>query len=125
MEKKTIMVIDDQEVVLQVMVSMLIRGGFEAVEFSGARKALEVLQAGVQVDAVIIDLLMPKLDGASAFLKIKELHPGLPVILSSGLPFVIIESRVSEENRPKWFLQKPFGMHDLLDVLGKALNTEA
>lgn len=122
MNKKTVMVIDDEELVLQVAVALLVRGGYEAMEFSSARKALEVLRAGVQVDAVILDVLMPKLDGATTFQEIKKIAPGLPVILTSGLPAIDVGNRFPPNGRPKWFLHKPYGVSELLDVVGKALG---
>lgn len=122
MNKKTVMAIDDQEMVLQVVASMLARSGYNVMEFSDAEKALEVLRAGVRVDVVILDVLMPKLDGVTTFQKIKEIVPGLPVILSSGMPAVEVGKQFPVSGQPKWFLQKPYGMLDLLAVVQKVFG---
>lgn len=122
MSRKTVMVIDDQEMVLQVAVLLLVRSGYDAIEFSSAEKALEVLRAGVQVDAVLLDVMMPGLDGPAAFQEIKEIVPGLPIIFTSGLPDVEVKLRFPPEHQPKWFLQKPYGISELLDIMEKVLG---
>jgi CheY-like chemotaxis protein len=82
----TILVIDDEEWVLELARVFLERGHFDVVTADSGREALEILrgEVGKTIDAVVLDLTMPDLDGQETFLEIRALRPRLPVIVASG-----------------------------------------
>jgi CheY-like chemotaxis protein len=82
----TILVVDDEEWVLELAREFLERNGFTVLTAGGGRVALEIIREdeAEAIDAVVLDLTMPDLDGKETFLEIRELRPHLPVIVSSG-----------------------------------------
>jgi DNA-binding NtrC family response regulator len=69
-------------------------------------------------------MIMPKMDGGITFDKIRELHPSVPVILSSG--YSINEQATQIMRRGcNGFLQKPFGLSELSKKIRSILDGEA
>lgn len=80
-----ILLVDDEVGLAQVGKQMLERLGYEVVGLSDPIEALHVFQKKPQAfDLVISDLTMPRMTGIQLAKKIKEIRPGIPVILSSG-----------------------------------------
>ncbi len=78
-----VLVVDDEEQVAELL-AIVIRGeGNEAhVALSGA-EALRVLES-TAFDGVFLDLKMPDMDGLEVLSRLRELHPGVPVVVLSG-----------------------------------------
>jgi CheY-like chemotaxis protein len=58
--------------------------GHEVVEASGGAQALGKLGARLQVDLVVTDYRMPRMDGAELAARIREIHPAMPILLVTG-----------------------------------------
>jgi len=104
----TILVVDDEELVLNMSRTILSSFGYTVLTASSGAKALEVFSAGnSSIDLLITDLVMPQMSGRELIEKVHSLSPGLPVISTSG--FV----RAGKDHSTA-FLQKPFTSQDLL-----------
>ncbi len=91
---------------------LLAKDGVEAVEvFSQHRD---------QVRCVLCDLVMPRMNGWDTLAALRELAPGLPVILSSGYDEAYVMAGDHPE-LPQAFLGKPYQIQDLREALGRAL----
>jgi CheY-like chemotaxis protein len=79
------------------------------------------VEEGLPVDAVILDLLMPEVSGFEVLEAVRQRHPDLPVILSSGFA---PDERVSKalEQPHTFYLQKPYTLAQLQETLAKALS---
>jgi len=75
-----ILVTEDDRNLRRVLKAMLDREGYEVAEAPNGVAALEWLAAH-RADVVISDIRMPKMDGLALFRKLRDLRPGLPVIL--------------------------------------------
>ena len=82
--KKVILCVDDNEQSLSIRKFMLETRGYRVLAAASGREAIEMFQEAGTVDLVITDLLMPEMDGAEVIRVLKELAPGLPMILISG-----------------------------------------
>jgi two-component system cell cycle sensor histidine kinase/response regulator CckA len=80
-----ILVVDDEEPVLRLARMTLERAGFSVVTATDGIDALEVFNrhAG-EIRAVVLDLMMPRMDGAATLRELHRLRGDLPIILSSG-----------------------------------------
>ena len=65
---------------------------------------------------VLMDLTMPRMDGATAFARMRALRPGIPVILSSGY-----DRQALEGARPAAFVQKPYRFKELRKLMQEVL----
>lgn len=109
-----ILVVDDEEMVRTAASRLLERAGYQVVTAEDGPYALDMLKRwDPPVRCVILDLTMPQMDGVEAFQRIQELHPDLPVILSSGYSREEVAHRFSQ-TPPAAFLHKPYRIEELL-----------
>ena len=80
----TILLVDDEELVRTGTAEMLRDLGHEVIEASGGAEALGKLRARLQVDVVVTDYMMPRMDGAELARRIGKLRPNLPILLITG-----------------------------------------
>jgi CheY-like chemotaxis protein len=118
----TILVVDDEEAVLELARELLLRGGFEVVTASGGREALETLRVDAErrIDAAVLDLAMPDLDGRETLLEMRSLRPGLPVVLVSGFREDASTGRLASEDVAA-FVRKPYEPEKLIEAVRTAL----
>lgn len=112
-EKKRILLVDDEEIVREVTAEMLRAIGYEIIPAAGGREALDIFaQHQARIDAVILDMIMPDMNGDEVFYRLKAKDENVKVILSSGYS---IDSKTSElmEKGCKGFMQKPFNLKTL------------
>ncbi len=82
-EPKNVLVVDDDESVCHLFSAMLSSHGFEVVAEQDGRKALSLLRDG-DFDVVVLDLVMPQLDGLSMIEEIREYDSALPILVVTG-----------------------------------------
>jgi two-component system, cell cycle sensor histidine kinase and response regulator CckA len=117
-----ILLVDDEEIILEVGQAMLKTLGYRAFVAKGGRQAIEAMERLENpVDLVVLDLIMPEMDGGKTFDRIHEIHPRIPVILSSG--YSINEQANAILRRGcKGFIQKPFNISDFSKIIRKVLD---
>ena len=84
LHRRTVLVVDDDPLVLASMASMLEDLGHAAVEASSGRQALEILRAAAKVDLVLADYAMPEMTGLQLAVEVRQLRPSLPMLIASG-----------------------------------------
>ena len=110
---ETILLIDDEAMILDVGQAMLKKLGYQVISADNGEKALEVVrQEGRRIDLVILDLIMPGMDGGATFDRIRELVPELPVIIASGYA---MDGKAADilARGGNGFMQKPFTIREL------------
>ncbi|HVP31417.1 MAG TPA: response regulator [Myxococcota bacterium] len=121
--KATILVADDEPMLLRLVERILTVNGFRVFTASDGEKAVAQLQAAedtAPVQAVVLDLAMPPEGGAKALDRLLALRPQLGVVVTSGVqpePGL----RALLEARGGVFLQKPFAPDALLHAVENAL----
>jgi CheY-like chemotaxis protein len=91
---ETILLVDDEEDVLEMMHLLLERLGYQVISMMDSAKALEVFQKTSQTfDLVITDQTMPKMTGMELIKKIRLIRSDIPVILCTGF-----DEKITEEN---------------------------
>jgi len=113
----TILCVDDNEMVLGMVRSMLIKVEDEFVETTARpEQVVEFLESHPEVDIVLSDVSMPGLNGWDLLEKIKQRFPLIAVILYSGLPDAL-ESPDNCYFQPDAVLHKPFEKFELVQIL--------
>ncbi len=119
--KGTILIVDDEHIIRSFGKSALLSLGYKVFEASDGLEAVEIYkQKKNEIDAVILDLIMPKMGGGQAFKKMKEINPDIKVLLSSGYSINDTTQELLDAGA-KGFLQKPFDMKKLSRELRKIL----
>ncbi len=82
---ETILIAEDEDLVRNVVIQILERGGYRVLSARNGREAVELLRQNLKgVALALLDVVMPELSGPEAFVFLRELRPDLPVIFSSG-----------------------------------------
>jgi PAS domain S-box-containing protein len=117
----TILVIDDEPTVREVARLSLEANGFKVLTASDGRSGIELFEKHHQeVDAVLLDLTMPRLSGDETLEALFKLKPDLRVVLTSGHGEQDVRRRF-EGLRLAGFVQKPFRPRDLVTRIEQAL----
>jgi two-component system cell cycle sensor histidine kinase/response regulator CckA len=123
---ETILLVDDEAMIVEVGKSMLERLGYRVFTADSGKSAIaSVSEMGHDLHLVILDLIMPEVDGGSTFDRIREINPTVPVILSSGYS---VNGQATEimKRGCNGFLQKPFSILELdkkiREILGAGGN---
>jgi PAS domain S-box-containing protein len=82
---QTILVVEDDDAVRGVVERVLTRGGYTMIATNSAYEALNACHnAGVHIDALLSDVVMPEMSGLQLAERVREIRPDLPVLLMSG-----------------------------------------
>src|SRR5262245_4570232 len=120
---ETILVVDDEENIRHTLRGVLADEGFEVLEAPDGRRALELL-ARVAPRLAIVDVWMPEVDGIELVERMRAQAPGVPIIVISGHGTIETAVRVIRLGAFD-FLEKPFPLEALLNVVGRALGHAA
>ena len=119
------MLADDEEVVRIVAAEALTSVGYEVEVAEDGRRAVELFDRfEAQWGVVILDLIMPHLNGNRVFEHIHARRPDLPVVLASGFSAEEITERF--EGRPvAAFLHKPYTCETLVELVSGVLGSQS
>jgi DNA-binding NtrC family response regulator len=122
----TILIADDDAVQRRLVENMVQRSGYETLVADSGDAAIALLTApdAKAVDAVVLDLVMPGLDGMGVLAKIREAGLNIPVIVQTahgGIDNVVSAMRAGAHD----FVVKPVGIERLQVSLRNALNASA
>lgn len=106
-KKHTVLLVDDEPVIRQVVQRMLARGGFEVMVAENGKKALNIYKQNMEmIDLVLLDLIMPVMGGRETFRRLREIDPKIRILFTSGYG-----PQDGFELAPlgrEYFIQKPF-----------------
>jgi len=115
-----ILVIDDDKAMRDACFQILSRQGYRVELAASAKQGLSLLER-LSFDAILLDLVMPDLDGLEALKKIRALDPDVEVIIITG--YGTIQSAVESIKAGAFhFLSKPFVPDDLRNLVSRALG---
>jgi PAS domain S-box-containing protein len=120
--KGTILLVDDEQMILDVGQAMLNRLGYQVITAKGGEEAVARVQSSAELfDLVILDMIMPSIDGGKVFDHIQKVRPELVVLLSSGYT-IDGQAAALMERGCKGFIQKPFTINELSRQIEKVLT---
>lgn len=117
-----LMVVDDEPVIRDATSEILRKSGFTVFAFEDPLEAIEFFKRNHKtVDAIILDMVMPKMNGREVYYSMKKISPDLHVIISSGFSNEgDARDLVKYENVV--FLQKPYRINTLIEKIDELLN---
>ena len=116
-----ILVIDDDDMVRETVVLMLGERGHEVTEASGGAEGVEYYRTHrADIDLVVLDVLMPEMDGQTTFRQLRQINPEVKVLLATGYDD---EGPVQEmlDAGAAGLLRKPYLLSGLVEAVSKAL----
>src|SRR4029453_6728301 len=116
----TILVIDDEEIMREILDTLLSREGYDVRVASSGAEGLDLARA-TPFDAAIVDIMMPGLDGIATLDELKRVDEDLAVIIITA--YASVESAISAmKNGAFDYITKPFKNDEVLVVIRNALE---
>jgi PAS domain S-box-containing protein len=120
---ETILVVEDDVAIMKLLNEILCRFGYKIFQAADGIEALELFSAHRdEIQLIIIDVIMPRMNGRDTVEEIRKLSPSLPVIMTSGYTDDIVD-RQAIEKLSVTFLQKPLKPLELLAAVGHCMKT--
>ncbi|MGD9201658.1 MAG: response regulator, partial [Chitinispirillia bacterium] len=118
-----ILLIDDEEFVLKVASVILEKSGYKVSKALNGKEALEFYgKSWKDIDLVILDMIMPELNGKDTYVEMKKINPQILALLSSGYS---INDQAQEilDKGVQGFIKKPYRKTELLHKISDILET--
>ncbi|MBN1635768.1 MAG: sigma-54-dependent Fis family transcriptional regulator, partial [Deltaproteobacteria bacterium] len=120
-EKLRILVVDDDDSIRGYIVKLLSQSGYEVIPTPGGKDALKELRLNADISLVILDILMPEMDGLETLNEIRKLSPDTPVLMLSALGQTNIIVKAMKAGATD-YLVKPFEEEELDLAISKSIE---
>src|ERR1035441_6751357 len=119
--KPTVLVVDDEPMVAAILSAMLRKAGYPVVSAGGPSEALAICGNEPQIALAIVDYLMPEQNGGDLACTLKELCPGMRIVIMSG--YFRSQHMLSDVRcEVNGYLPKPFKMEAAIAAVQDALG---
>jgi CheY-like chemotaxis protein len=118
---RTLLVVEDNDVAREGLATVLRREGYEVLLAANGREAIERLREGPRPDLILLDMLMPVLDGWHFLGSLRQAgpQPPIPVIVTTG---TILTREWAQDNGCQGFVRKPIDTQELFDEIRRCLG---
>ncbi len=117
-----ILIVDDETAIISMLEQILVRLGYQVTAYTSSIEALGAFRKDTdRFDLVITDLTMPDMTGDRLSREMKQLRPGIPIILCTGFSDQIDDEKASSTNVDAYIL-KPLIRKEIDDAIRKALK---
>jgi two-component system cell cycle sensor histidine kinase/response regulator CckA len=121
-QAKTILLIDDEEIVINTSEMMLKSLGYKVIKAHSGYEGLQLFEENKsKIDLIISDFEMPEMNGKEVMNKLRKIDPQIKVMLSSGALTDEDEKEVMNEGF-NGFLKKPYNMNTLCMKMTEIIN---
>jgi two-component system response regulator AtoC len=121
--KPSILIVDDDEVMLETLSEVLKKRGYEIFLASSGNVALSVIKKNI-IDLILLDMRLPDVDGLEVLKKIKELDTEILVIMMTA--YSDVQTAVSAMKSGAYhYINKPFELDELKLLIEKGLETKS
>lgn len=118
----TVLLVDDEEALRTIGIALLSAMGFSVVVAANGREALEIFTRGENIfNLVLLDLIMPVMDGIETYHELRKLSPYVPVVICSGYGDDDLRD-VIELDMHAEFIQKPYKPFTLLETFNRIMG---
>ncbi|MCD6569678.1 MAG: response regulator [Deltaproteobacteria bacterium] len=119
---ETVLLIDDEDMIIDVGKQMLEALGYEVLIARSSSQAIDVYNANKdRIDMVILDMIMPDMNGGEIYDRLKQINPSIKVLLSSGYSIDGQATKILERGC-NGFIQKPFNMEQISGKIREILD---
>ena len=118
---ESVLLVDDDVVIRDLGKSLLEGLGYKVFVASDGDEAVRIYKEQVgEIALVVMDRVMPKVDGVESFNRLKKISPGVKVIISSG--YAADEAKKLRESGVMGFLDKPYRMAEMAKAVREAID---
>ena len=121
-ETETVLLVDDEEIVVGVGRQMLEKLGFSVLTAASGMEAVDIYKINKgRIGLVVLDMIMPGMGAGDTYNELQAIDPAIKVLLSSGYG---VDEQTSEVMKRgcKGFIQKPFNMQVLSEKIEEIMK---
>ncbi len=118
---KNVLVVDDEPDALELVKLVLESGGFKTILATSGKEALAQIDK-TKPDAVLLDIMMPDMDGWDVFRKIKEKDSGIPIAILTAKAQNLDRLLGLHVLKADDYITKPFGKNELIGKVKKLVK---
>lgn len=119
----TILIVDDEESIRNLLKDSLSGLGYNIIEASNGKEAVDIFNAKKEnIDLVILDLIMPEMGGEETLIRLRQEDPHIKVIIATGFGVTESLQEALREKGVSGFINKPFNIAELTEMIRVALN---
>lgn len=111
-DKKRVLIVDDEQSIIDILVYNLKKEGYNTIEASDGQTAVDVA-IEQKPDLILLDIMLPKMDGLTACKKIKSAIPNVPILILSAKDEEL-DKIVGLELGADDYITKPFSVRELM-----------
>jgi len=114
---RKILLVDDEEMIRDMTREILAYLGYDVIVASGGEEAIDIFrQKKDEIDLLIVDLIMPKMNGVACFEQIRKLDADVPVVISSGISEITKKESILKMGAAA-YIEKPYTIDGLQSIL--------
>jgi CheY-like chemotaxis protein len=118
---ETILLVDDENFILKICTKLLHQLGYQVITADNGPKAIELfISKKDSIDLVILDMVMPQMNGAEVAKNIRSIAPDAPILVSSG--YNLDQDGNDTTANFNGYLQKPFKLQQLSTTIRSILS---
>ena len=123
-EKRTALIVDDEEIMLDIESYMLQKVGFSTLKASNSEEACRLYEDNKEdIEIVVLDMIMPDEKGTDTYKRLKQMNPDIRVLISSGLERDGDVSEILSDGQ-NGFIKKPFKFEEFTDNIDTILSAK-
>lgn len=117
-----IMVVEDERMVANLARDILLRFGYSVLVVNSGREAIDLYRQRTQeIAVVLLDMVMPEMDGGEVFQRLRAVNPDVKVIVSTGCDCALDVDAILRQGATG-FIQKPFRIAELAEAVSEAVG---
>ena len=120
---RCVLVVEDQAIITMHIEQTLREAGASVALAYDGRGALALAGRVERLDAAVLDLWLPDMDGAELAERLRAMRPALPVVVETGAPFMAVAHVIA--GGPTAVLEKPFGPAELVAAIVRLIERGA
>jgi len=119
--QKRVLIVEDQKPMSHALQIKLTSSGFDAKVANNGEEALKILETE-KFDIILLDLIMPRMDGFAALQEMKKKNVNTPVIVASNLGQEDDIKKAKDLGASDYFIKSNVSIADIIEKIKKALN---
>jgi DNA-binding NtrC family response regulator len=123
-QNRTMLIVDDERLMLRLLEKYFSQHGYHVLVASDGEQAIEVYRCyKPRIDAVLLDIRLPKTTGEEVFRRMKEENAAVKVIIASGYLAANVKADLAFAG-VKRFVNKPYVLNKLLEVFQDVIESD-
>jgi DNA-binding response OmpR family regulator len=123
-QNRTMLIVDDERLMLRLLENFFSQHGYRVLVAADGEQAIEVYRTyKPRIDAVLLDIRLPKTTGEEVFRRMKEENAAVKVIIASGYLEADVKTELAFAG-VKRFVNKPYVLNELLEVFQDVIENQ-